>query len=97
MKKQSQRPRHIPQRSCVVCRQKMDKRRLTRIVHTPDDTVLVDPGGKLNGRGAYVCDQPGCWQKLLDRPSILHQALKAVVRDEDLAGLAAHKPAVGEI
>jgi uncharacterized protein len=71
----------------------MDKRRLTRLVRTPEDVVLVDPTGKQNGRGAYICDQPACWEKLLRNRSILNQALKTAVCDEDMATLATHKPA----
>lgn len=94
MKKQGQRPRRVPQRSCVACRQKTDKRRLTRIVCAPDGAVVVDPTGKQNGRGAYVCDQPACWDRLLREPGILNNALKTAVSPEDLTALAAHKTAV---
>jgi uncharacterized protein len=94
MKKQGQRTRHIPQRSCIVCRQKMDKRRLTRIVHTPEGAVLVDRTGKQNGRGAYVCDQLVCWDRLLREPGFLNHALKTAVSPEDLAALNAYKPAI---
>lgn len=75
----------------MVCRQKTDKRRLTRIVRTPDAGVVVDMSGKQNGRGAYVCDQPACWDKLLRERSILNQALQTAVGDEELAAIAAHK------
>jgi predicted RNA-binding protein YlxR (DUF448 family) len=51
------RRRHIPRRTCVVCRATGDKRALTRLVRTPDDGVHVDPTGKRNGRGAYLCDR----------------------------------------
>ena len=94
MKKQSQRPKHVPQRTCMVCRQKTDKRRLTRIMRAPDAGVVVDLTGKRNGRGAYVCDRPACWDKLLRDRSILHQALQTAVSDEELAAVAAYKPAV---
>ena len=50
---------------------------------------MVDVTGKKNGRGAYVCDQPACWDKLLRDRGILNQALKAQVNDEELAALAA--------
>lgn len=96
MQKQGRRPKHIPQRSCIVCRQKTDKRRLTRLVRTPDDVVVVDLTGKQNGRGAYVCDQPACWDKLLRDRGILNNALKTAVSQEDLAALAAFKPAAAE-
>lgn len=56
--------KHIPQRTCVICREKKDKRLLTRFVST-EQGVFHDPTGKANGRGAYICDQPTCWQRAL--------------------------------
>ena len=76
--KQPGRPRHAPQRTCIVCRGQFDKRRLTRIVRATDRGVVVDPTGKLNGRGAYVCDQAACWDKLVRHAGLLNQALNAI-------------------
>lgn len=44
----------IPMRTCVVTKEKCEKRDLIRIVRTPDGEVIVDPTGKANGRGAYL-------------------------------------------
>ena len=44
----------IPMRSCVVTREKCEKRDLIRIVRTPEGVVLIDLNGKMNGRGAYI-------------------------------------------
>ena len=33
---------------------KCEKRDLLRIVRTPDGSVIIDPTGKANGRGAYL-------------------------------------------
>jgi uncharacterized protein len=85
------RPKHIPQRSCVVCREKRDKRQLTRLVRQPDGQVAVDPTGKQNGRGAYLCDQPACWDKAL-RTDILSKALGAAITNDNKTALAAHRP-----
>ncbi len=49
-----------PQRSCVVCREKKDKRMLTRLV-LANEKLRIDATGKMNGRGAYLCGNPGCW------------------------------------
>ncbi|HMT20267.1 MAG TPA: YlxR family protein [Promineifilum sp.] len=92
---QSGHRKHIPQRTCVVCRRQFDKRRLTRIVRTPptspseDGGVLIDPTGKQNGRGAYLCDQAPCWDKVIRQAGILNQALNAQVTDAELATIAA--------
>ena len=57
------RPRHLPVRSCAVCREQSTKRALTRVVRQPDGSVVIDPSGRLNGRGAYICEKVNCWQK----------------------------------
>lgn len=46
--------RKIPLRSCVVTKERLPKQELLRIVRTPQGDVVVDLGGKLNGRGAYI-------------------------------------------
>lgn len=84
--------KHIPQRSCVMCRQKFEKRQLTRIVHQAEVGVVVDRTGKRNGRGAYVCDQRACWQKLAQKPDILASALKTTITAVTLANIIAEKP-----
>lgn len=93
-KKQPPRPKHVPQRTCFVCREKRDKRQLTRLVRTAEGIVLVDATGKQNGRGAYLCDQPSCWDKVIANGRLLNQALKTTVSDTNLEAIAAHRPAV---
>lgn len=44
----------IPMRTCVVTRDKLEKRDLLRIVRTPEGNVIVDDTLKANGRGAYI-------------------------------------------
>ena len=44
----------IPLRTCVVTREKLEKKDLIRVVRTPDGKVEIDETGKLNGRGAYL-------------------------------------------
>ncbi len=44
----------IPMRSCVVTKEKCEKRDLLRIVRMPDGKVVADITGKVNGRGAYL-------------------------------------------
>jgi predicted RNA-binding protein YlxR (DUF448 family) len=85
----SGRQKHVPQRTCIVCRQQFDKRRLTRVVRTPDSGVLIDPTGKRNGRGAYLCDQSACWEKAIRHAGILNQALNTQVTEAELAAIAA--------
>lgn len=72
--------KHIPQRTCVGCREVLAKRSLVRIVRTPQG-VLIDPGGKANGRGAYLHDQRSCWERALK--GLLAQALKTEFSQQD--------------
>ena len=53
----------IPQRQCTGCRERKPKRDMIRVVRQPDGTVSLDFGGKLNGRGAYLCPDPECLRK----------------------------------
>jgi len=76
------RPRHIPQRTCVACRQTDAKRQLVRIVRAPDGSVTIDPSGKHSGRGAYLCATTECWQAGLER-GVLPRALKIESIPED--------------
>ena len=81
------RPKHVPQRMCVVCRISDAKRALIRIVRTPTGRVLIDTTGKQNGRGAYVCQQHTCWQALVTR-NVLVSALRLdTLTEEDRATL----------
>lgn len=85
-KKTVQRVKHIPQRTCVGCRTVLPKRQLVRIVRSADG-VLVDPTGKLAGRGAYLHDRRSCWEAGL-KGSLAH-ALKAELTATDRERLKA--------
>ncbi len=69
------RQKHVPQRMCVVCRETNAKRTLTRVVRTSETSYQVDPTGRANGRGAYLCDKASCWEKSAATP-ILARALR---------------------
>ena len=58
-----QKPRKIPQRQCVGCREMKDKKALIRVVRSPEGNISLDFKGKLPGRGAYVCPDPACLKK----------------------------------
>ena len=62
--------RHIPKRSCIVCRLKVAKDELLRIVRCPDGSLSLDLSGRLPGRGAYVCQSVKCWETAVDRGAI---------------------------
>jgi len=74
--------KHIPQRTCVGCRTTSAKRAFVRVVRTPEGTVEVDPSGKRNGRGAYLCADRACWEEALKKDR-LARALRATVSPDE--------------
>jgi predicted RNA-binding protein YlxR (DUF448 family) len=62
--------KHVPQRTCVACRQVRNKRELVRVVRTPELRVEIDETGKKSGRGAYVCRTAACWRLALDKGAL---------------------------
>jgi predicted RNA-binding protein YlxR (DUF448 family) len=85
----SPKPRHVPQRTCVGCRTTDAKRQFVRVVRTTEGTVEVDPTGKRNGRGAYLCAQRECWEEALKKDR-LARALRATISAGDRATLRAY-------
>jgi len=73
--------KRIPQRTCVGCRSTGGKRDFVRVVKTPDGSVQIDPGGKVNGRGAYVCGKPSCWQDALAKDKLARALRTAISPD----------------
>ncbi len=74
-------PRKIPQRTCLGCQAKKDKRELVRIVRAPDGEISVDPSGKKPGRGAYICPNPECLQKVV-KSRRLERSLESAISEE---------------
>jgi len=78
-----QKPRKIPMRMCVGCREMKPKKELLRAVRSPDGEVTLDDTGKKAGRGAYVCYDAACLrralrQKQLDRALETHLSAETV-------------------
>lgn len=86
VKKTAKRIKHVPQRTCVGCRETLAKRTLIRVVRTPEG-LRVDPTGKLAGRGAYLHDRLSCWERGLK--GALAHALKVELTDPDRETLRA--------
>lgn len=82
--KTARKVKHVPQRTCVGCRQVLSKRQLTRVVRNSEG-VVIDLSGKLPGRGAYLHDQKSCWVKALK--GSLANALRTTIQEQDLAAL----------
>ena len=55
-----QQKKKIPLRKCTGCGEMKPKKELVRVVKTPEDEVLMDLTGRVNGRGAYICPNAQC-------------------------------------
>ena len=71
----------IPQRQCMGCRERLEKRQLIRVVRTPEGNVQLDFSGKLNGRGAYICPKSECLKKARKARS-LDRSLEVTIPEE---------------
>ena len=71
----------IPQRQCMGCRERKEKREMIRVVRETSGKVSLDFSGKLNGRGAYVCPDPECLKKARKVKS-LERSLEVAIPDE---------------
>ena len=66
-------PRKIPLRMCVGCRESKPKRELIRVVRSPEGEVSMDPVGKKPGRGADVCRNPECLKRAITQRQLERQ------------------------
>ncbi len=73
--------RRVPQRMCVGCQQMKPKKQLIRVVRTPENEVIIDPTGKKNGRGAYLCPDVECLNKA-QKAKRLEKSLERPLSDE---------------
>lgn len=83
----------IPMRTCVVTREKREKKDLLRIVRTPEGEVIIDLTGKSNGRGAYITKSIEVLEKAkktktLDKhleveiPSSIYQKIENIINND---------------
>lgn len=77
----------IPMRMCVGCRAMKEKRSLVRVVRTEDGGAKVDPTGKMNGRGAYVCPDAECLRRAV-KSRALDRALEVKISPDVMEQLA---------
>ena len=66
-------PRKIPSRMCVGCREMKPKKDLLRVVRSPEGVVSLDATGKKPGRGAYVCYNADCLKRALKQGQLDRQ------------------------
>ena len=83
----------LPQRTCIGCNAKKNKRELIRIVKNKDGNITIDKTGRANGRGAYICDNIECLEKAIKYKKIekafnmkiedtIYESLRGVIIDK---------------
>ena len=66
-------PKKLPMRMCVGCREMKPKKELIRVVRSPEGVVSMDPVGKKPGRGAYVCRSEACLKRAIKQKQLERQ------------------------
>ncbi len=54
-----------PARTCMACNEQKEKQELLRIVKSKEGIVEIDLTGKKSGRGAYICKNEECLDKVI--------------------------------
>lgn len=70
-----------PQRTCMGCNEKKDKNELIRIVKNKENEISVDKTGKMQGRGAYICNDVQCLEKVI-KTKRLERTLETTISQE---------------
>lgn len=87
-------PKHVPQRTCIACRQVEGKRGLVRLVRT-ESGAEIDTTGKKPGRGAYLHPVRSCW-KLVLKGNRIEQALRIRLTEQNRNALLAYVQSLPE-
>jgi predicted RNA-binding protein YlxR (DUF448 family) len=86
--------KHIPQRTCIGCREVQGKRQMVRIVRSPEGRAHLDPTGKQPGRGAYLHAKLACWQAALTGGRLAHALKMTHLSEADRTELQAYMTAL---
>lgn len=71
----------VPLRTCMGCNEKKPKKELIRIVKNKENEISVDRTGKAEGRGAYICGNIQCLEKVI-KSRRLEKALETQISEE---------------
>lgn len=71
----------IPLRTCMGCNEKKPKKELVRIVKNKEGQIFLDKTGKLDGRGAYICNSSECLEKII-KSKRLEKVLESKISEE---------------
>ena len=78
-----------PQRTCMGCNEKREKQQLIRIVRNKQNEIKIDKTGKMEGRGAYICNNVACLDRV-KKSKRLEKVLDMKISEEiyeDLRGV----------
>ncbi len=75
------------------CNTKKDKKDLIRIVKNKENQISIDRTGKKEGRGAYICDDIQCLEKVIKSKRLekvldikiseeIYESLRGVILDK---------------
>ena len=73
----------IPLRQCLGCREMKPKSELIRAVKSPEGIISLDFSGKKPGRGAYLCNDISCFNRVV-KTNALKRAFKMQISDDIL-------------
>ena len=88
-------PRKIPMRMCVGCREMKPKATLLRVVKPQEGDAHIDRVGKAPGRGAYVCNSIECLKKA-QKTRALDRALETKIEENVFLQLESQISQAGE-
>ncbi len=71
----------VPMRKCIACGEMIGKKGAIRIVRTPEGNIVLDKTGKMNGRGAYLCNDLNCFQ-IARKGKKLERSFKLPISDD---------------
>ena len=77
----NQQVKKVPHRMCVACRTMLPKTDLMRVVKSASGNVVLDTTGKIDGRGAYICNYSSCKAQTIKK-RLINRAFKANVSQE---------------
>lgn len=84
-----------PQRTCMACQIKTDKKALLRVVRDANGAVHLDSTGKMPGRGAYICLKSACLDKIM-KTKRLQNVLETTITDDVYDNIRRHIEAHGD-
>lgn len=82
-----------PQRTCMGCNSKKDQNELIRISKNKNNEININENQKLDGRGAYLCSNIKCLEKVIKTKRIerifgiqisdeIYEKLRGVILDK---------------